>query len=549
MSCVVKVSDRYLILPVRNGARERTLHLLRNDQIVRYFSIALALDEEPDWLAFCDLEEFAGRELRVTVDGQDAPEDVMRLLELSDEPKGLQGVYEEPLRPQFHFSARRGWVNDPIGLFHCDGVYHLCFQHNPFATNAGSPHWGRAVSSDLVHWNELPVLLYPDGLGAPASGSAVVDHENTSGLGVQGEPPILLFYTAEPGAAPDVREWSQCITYSVDGGKTFQKYARNPVVREIAGGNRDPVVVRHEPSNQWIMALFLSTRREGDNGLGVFGLLGSKDLLHWRRLSEIDLHESFECPEFFELPLDGDESNKKWVFFAANGRYLVGEFDGETFHSQTELLPSYNRDWTHHKRNRGAYAAQTFSNAPAGRRIMIAWLFSDIPAKRFNQAMTFPVDLTLRTIAGVPRLCAQPVPEIEMLYRKTHTFQDTDVPAENLLRNITGDLFDISVVFVPQTHALVKLTVRGVEIFYDSDARTLRFDNKDYSLDPTDGAIDLRILVDRTSVEIFAEGGTLWVPRGIIPHPQAKSLALADLWNRPTRIARLTVHELSSIWS
>ena len=169
MSGDVEVSDRYLILPVRNGARERMVHLLRDDEIVRYFSIALALDEEPDWFAFCDIEEFAGQKLRVTVDGQAASEDLMRLLELSDEPRGLEGVYAEPLRPQFHFSARRGWVNDPIGLFHYDGVYHLCFQHNPFATNAGSPHWGHAVSSDLVHWKELPVVLYPDRMGAPGS--------------------------------------------------------------------------------------------------------------------------------------------------------------------------------------------------------------------------------------------------------------------------------------------------------------------------------------------------------------------------------------------
>ena len=439
-------------------------------------------------------------------------------------------------------------MNDPNGLFFFDGTYHLFFQHNPFALKPGSPHWGHATSTDLVHWEELPVLLYSDGTGWPASGSAVVDHDNTSGLGENGVPPILLFYTAEPGDAPDVDAWTQCITYSVDGGKTFQKYAGNPVVAQINGGNRDPLVVRHAPSNQWIMAFFLKVRQEGEKKFGVFALLASKDLLHWRRLPDVACRESFECPEFFDLPLDGDASNRKWVFMAANGRYQVGDFDGETFLPETDLLPSYTPDWTHHKRNRGAYAAQTFSNAPNDRRIMIAWFFADIPARQFNQAMTFPVDLTLRTIDGVPRLCAQPVPEIESLYQETHTFQDIDVPSDNLLRDITGNLFDIRIVFVPKTHALLKLTVRGVELFYDSDARTLRFDNKDYPLEPTDGAVDLRLLVDRTSVELFADNGSLWVPRGILLHPEATSLALADLWNGPTRIVSLFVNGLASIW-
>ena len=548
MTSAMEISDRYLTLPVRNGAPERMVHLLRGDEVVRYFSIALAFNEEPDWFAFCDLEEFAGETLRVRVDGEEVQNEVMSLLELSGEPKGLEGIYGEELRPQFHFSARRGHLCDPDGLFYYNGVYHLFFQHNPFGLSHGA-HWGHAVSSDLVHWKELTSVLYPDRMGLIYSGSAVVDHENTSGLGKDGRPPIVLFYTAAGDRAPTPAGYTQCIAYSIYGGESFRKYSGNPVVEELTSKNRDPKVVWHEPSKQWTMVLFRGVRSEKDEEkAGLFTFLGSNNLLQWRHLSQIEMEWSAECPELFELPLDGDPSNTKWVLQGANGRYFAGDFDGERFLPETGLLPLHTHDWTHCKKDRTAYAAQTFTNAPDGRRIMIAWLFSSIPAKNFNMAMTFPVELSLRTVASAPHVCAEPIREIEALYRTTHDFRDITPTSENIFRHIDAELFDVSITFTPQPRALVKLSVRGVDIHYDAHARMLHFDNKAYPLEPTDGAIDLRVLVDRTSVEVFANSGILWIARGIFPHPSARSLSLADLWAAPTRVARLTVHELASIW-
>src|SRR5579862_8521931 len=219
----------------------------------------------------------------------------------------LTPFYSEPSRPQFHFTAKRGWLNDPNGLVYFNGQYHLFFQHNPFEPEWGNMTWGHAVSKDLVRWTQLDDAIEPDKLGTIFSGSAVIDEQNTSGLGANGQAPLVCIYTAAGGTnkASIGKPYTQCLAYSLDG-VTFTKYPGNPVLPHQIVNNRDPKVIWYAPTKQWLMALYLDGH--------TYGFFGSPDLKSWSKLSEIEVANAAECPDFFELPLDGNGGQKKWVF-------------------------------------------------------------------------------------------------------------------------------------------------------------------------------------------------------------------------------------------
>ena len=258
------IEKRYLNLPVGSGAAVRKVTVLVDGRAERRFDIRLA-DAAPDWWAFLDVGPWRGKTVTLRVDK--LPEDSAALgaIEQGDAIKGADDLYRERLRPQFHFSSRRGWNNDPNGLVFYRGEYHLFYQHNPYGWEWGNMHWGHAVSRDLVHWQELGDVLAPDDLGPMFSGSAVVDWKNTSGFGKDGQPPLVLLYTAS--GRPTV----QCLAFSTDG-RTFTKYAGNPIVPQITAGNRDPKVIWHEPTRRWVMVLYVGlpdptqARREGPPG-------------------------------------------------------------------------------------------------------------------------------------------------------------------------------------------------------------------------------------------------------------------------------------------
>ena len=234
-------------------------------------------------------------------------------------------LYEEKYRPQFHFTAKRGWDNDPNGLVFYKGEYHLFFQHNPFGNQWGNMTWGHAVSPDLVHWTQLRNAIEPDRMGTIFSGSAVVDWENTASFQTGPEETLVAIYTAAGGTSPESKgqPFTQCIACSNDRGRTFTKYRANPVVPHMVGDNRDPKVVWHVPTRKWIMTLYLS----GND----YRFLASPDLKTWAKLHDITVPGCAECPDFFEMTVDGEPGVTKWVWTAANDKYLVGMFDGERF--------------------------------------------------------------------------------------------------------------------------------------------------------------------------------------------------------------------------
>jgi sucrose-6-phosphate hydrolase SacC (GH32 family) len=439
-------------------------------------------------------------------------------------------LYNETYRPQFHFSPRKNWTNDPNGLVFYKGEYHLFFQHNPTGINWGNMTWGHAVSRDLVHWEQLANAIEPDKLGTIFSGSAVVDWNNTAGFQTADEKVLVAIYTS--AGTP----FTQSIAYSNDRGRTWTKYEKNPVLPHIVGGNRDPKVVWYAPDKKWIMALY----KDGD----VYAFFSSPDLKTWTHLHDLKVPGCGECPDFFEMPVDGDKNNKKWVFTAANGRYLVGSFDGRKFTPDAvkEPLPA---DW-----GRNYYAVQTYSDIPEadGRRIQIAWMNGgQYPQMPFNQQMSFPCEMTLRTFPEGLRICRMPVREIETIRDKEHAFTGLVLKeGDNPLNVVSGELFDISAEFELGDAPEFGLRARGETVRYLVKDKKL-IGLGEATLEPVGGRIRLRLLLDRSSLEVYGNDGKVAMTSCFLPRSKNRSLE-AYAKGGSVRIVSLNVYTLRSAW-
>lgn len=533
----IAATHRWLVFPVKNGAAKRGVTVSGVDgKTLRHFEIELAdAAEAPDWWAPLDVSAWRGATLRVAVDQLPQDSRALDRIASSDRVPGSENLYREPLRPQFHFSAQRGWLNDPNGLAFYNGEYHLFFQHSPFSWGDAAKHWGQAVSRDLVHWTEVGEALYPDELGAMWSGSAVVDGKNTSGFGKNNKSPLVLIYTA--AGSPFV----QCVAYSTDG-RTFTKFAGNPVVNNVTGGNRDPKVFWHAPTKCWVQALYVEKERRH-----TVHFFTSPNLREWTLASITEgtpgTNFLYECPDIFELPLDGDATRKKWVLTAANSDYAVGTFDGKRFTAETPALPGH--------RGRGFYAAQTFSDEPKGRRVQIGWFQTETREMPFNQSLSLPLELRLVSTPGGPRLTWTPVKELESLRARSHTrgaFALSENDA-NPLASVRGELFEIRAEFAPGDAAQVAFNVRGVPVVFDAGTQEVIVNGHRAPAPlPQDGKQRLAIFVDRTGLEVFAGDGLTFVPMPINLKPDQQSLAVSVTGGSAVQFSRLDVHELRSAW-
>ncbi len=523
-----QIEKRYLHLPIKDGPTRKVTALVDGRVVVRN-DIGLA-DGEPDWWAWMDVSAWRGQTLTLQVDKLPEDSAALAAIEQSDSLRGAEDLYREPLRGQFHFSSRRGWNNDPNGLVFFRGEYHLFYQHNPYGWNWGNMHWGHAVSRDLVHWQELRDELLPDELGPMFSGSAVVDWDNTSGLGQAGQPPVMLFYTAAGNPT------TQCLASSTDG-RTFTKYSGNPIVKQITGGNRDPKVIWHAPSKQWVMTLYVEL-----SGKHTIHFLTSPNLKDWTVISQTE--GFFECPDFFELAVDGDSTQRKWVLTAASSEYMVGTFDGARFTPETPKLPGH--------RGRGFYAAQTFSDIPPedGRRIQIGWFQTATPGMPFNQSMTIPLELKLAGTADGPRLTWTPVKELAALRAKSHHLGPTTLaPGQaNPLARVAAELVEVRAEFAPGEAREVAFTVRGAAIVYNAQKQELAVNGHVAPAPLCDGKQRLVVYCDRTGLEVFASGGLTYVPLPFQPKPDDVQLDL-QATGGSVQLMSLEVHELKSAWS
>ena len=428
------------------------------------------------------------------------------------------------MRPQFHFSAKRGWLNDPNGLVYYNGEYHLFFQHNPYGWGWGNMHWGHATSRDLVHWQEHGDVLYPDDLGPMFSGSAVVDWHNTSGFGKDGKPPLVLIYTAAGNPT------TQCLAHSTDG-RNFTKFSGNPVLKQITGGNRDPKVFWHAPSKKWVMVLYVELEK-----VHTVHFFTSPNLRDWTLASVTKggadgSNYLAECPDFFELPIDGDVSPRKWVLSAANSQYSIGTFDGQTFTAETAELTDV--------RGLGFYAAQTYSDVPDGRRIQIGWCQAPSPGMPFNQLMSLPTELTLGTTPAGIRLHRTPVKELESL-------RDGPNQADSLA-NFRAELIELRAEFEPGDAEAIEFNVCGATIVYDVKKQEIVVNGHRAPAPLVDGKQRITAFVDRTVVEVFASEGLTYVPLPFIPKQDDQSVSL-NVQGGKAKMTSLQVYKLKSIW-
>ncbi|MGV3483049.1 MAG: GH32 C-terminal domain-containing protein [Planctomycetaceae bacterium] len=532
----IQVDKRYLHLPIKNDATKRKVTMLVDGRVQVVNDIELA-DSDPDWWAFVDVSQWKGKTITLVVD--QLPEDSLALqsIEQADTVKDAEALYREPLRGQFHFSSQRGWNNDPNGLVYYNGEYHLFYQHNPYGWGWGNMHWGHAVSADLVHWQELGDTLAPDELGPMFSGSAVVDWNNTSGLGKDGIAPLVLLYTA--AGNPTV----QCLAWSLDG-RHFTKYSGNPILPEITAGNRDPKVIWHQPTGKWVMVLYVTMPEKKH----TVHFLTSDNLRDWTPASVIEGGIDadkflYECPDFFPLAVDGDASNVQWVLSGADSNYAIGDFDGITFTPRSTRLTGHS--------GKGFYAAQTFSDIPAkdGRRIQVGWFQTATAGMPFNQSMSVPLELRLTATEQGPRLTMNPVEELQALRSRSHRLgaMEIDPVRDNPLAGLSAELIELDARFEPGATTQVEFGVRGAIIRYDAATQQLSVNGHQVPAPLRGKSQRVQVFCDRTGLEVFAGDGLTYVPMPFQPKAEDRSLSVR-VEGAPARFRSLDVHELRSAW-
>lgn len=558
----VEEAMRYLLLPVQDDAPEAKLCVVENNrQATVIINVRLAR-ERVDYYVPLDLEAFVGRNVKIDVQGMPQGSLCWEKMSLSDT---FDTANTEKFRPAYHHTPAYGWMNDPNGMFYKDGVYHLYFQHNPYGSTWGNMNWGHSYSTDLVHWTYAGDAITPDAWGTVFSGSAVVDKDNSVGFGRNA---IVAFYTsAKPTPWGDAQ--MQSIAYSTDDGKTFEKYPGNPVITSTEKDFRDPHVFRHEATGRWIMILAAGQEMR---------IYSSANLKDWTYESsfgkEYGSHAGvWECPDLFELPVEGT-SEKKWVlvcninpggpFGGSATQYFTGTFDGHKFTCDTK--PEVTK-WMDYGKDH--YAAVSFDNAPDGRRVMIAWMSNwqyanQVPTVQFRSANAIARDVYLFRDKGVDYVGSRPVAEMTALrgdavVSKKATLGELSV--KKMFKTPSG-AYEIDLAMAPQDGATVKLMLSNqkgeyVTVVYDGNMGTLSFDRRQggdnkfselfpaVTTAPVHGKLtSLRVFVDKSSVEVFGNDGRAVMTNLVFPSEPYNSLTLGS--DKKTAVSSLKVYPLTN---
>jgi len=451
-------------------------------------------------------------------------------------PEDTDVNYDENFRGQYHFSPKTGWMNDINGLVYQDGKYHMIYQWGEQVR-----HGGYATSTDLLHWKDEGIALIPLKSNLPQtairnaacnevfSGSAVVVSGDIAQkiTGTKKEAIVAIYTGTGVGT---------CLSWSVDSGKTWHDYKKNPVANITKGADpRDPRVFFHKPSNKWIMAIY-------ENGTTFYG---STDLINWKFLSNIGF--GFECPDIFELPLDGDKNNMKWVLMDANGSYLVGNFDGINFKSdagQKQQIMTLGNDF---------YAAQSFASGTLpnndDRIIQLAWMDhwnGGLGESVWKRNATFPVSVGLVTYDGQMRISRNPIKEISSLYSNEKKWESQTINSgSNLLADVKSKQFEIVAEFDLTNTSASKFgfKIANKTIAYHVKSNVLL----DEELKPdASNKIKVRILVDWGQLEVFANNGVFSYSEQFAFSPENKDISLFS--DGSVKLVSMEFHEISRIW-
>jgi fructan beta-fructosidase len=546
---------RYLVFPSGRG-RTGPTRLSIDVEGKPYLSVAdtLITATEPDHWRFIDLKLMQGKNLSVKIEGPGAA--AIDLVRTSDTIPGKAPVYREPGRAQVHFSPLRGSFNDPSGMIYYQGVWHSYFANKSFNNDNGNLNsfWGHAISTDLVHWEEQPLFLPAvDGHYSFWTGGAAVDVENTTGLGKPGKPAIV--YSANNGAwGPS--PFTQCVFVSTDGGITARwnpEMMYKPLPKEDGrrgGGTRDPMIFWYAPEKKWVMVVF----NEPPGGRWSFFFFESRDLKNWTETSVLE--NMLECPNLFQLPVDGNKAEMRWVIWGSPTEYLIGKFNGKAF------VPDDNRRLRAHF---GQYSAsQVFANAPANRTVQVGWAHCGGSDGAFCWMAAFPLELNLRTTPEGLRLFADFIPELAKLRKRGSSKQkDVVVKAGTPLR--VGDISQpVEIIAELDPGSASQLTFTGPElnIHWNTQNRELKVteegrpegDTYGYGPDGTqarlisqNGRATLHILLDIPSVEVVTGSGDYIIKARDYRKLGEKSPMEIRAEGGDVKFSRLEVYPLKSI--
>lgn len=557
-------SGRYILLPVQETNDDASVSILVDGKPDRTINVRLA-KTKVDYTVPFDLSPYKGRNVvlnittsqnRATV--REAKKDACwNNMSVTD---SFPAANREKFRPAFHHTPVYGWMNDPNGMFYKDGVWHLYYQWNPYGSKWQNMTWGHSSSTDLINWQHHPAAIEPDGLGTVFSGSCAIDKDDTAGFGSDA---VIALYTS--AAASQV----QSLAHSNDNGNTFEIYPGNPVIT-LESEARDPNMFWNEATGEWNLVLAHALEHE----MLVFT---SPDMKQWTLQSAFGKGLGaqdgvWECPDLFELAVDGSDQ-KKWVlicninpggpFGGSATQYFIGEFDGKTFTPDRDADGNVPTKWMDYGKDH--YATVSWSNAPDNRRTVIGWMSNwqyaaEVPTMQYRSANTLPREIGLfRASDGEIYTSCTPSPEIGALRGnasvKKRSFTAGKKSRTFALPEANGGICEITLEITPKKGVPVNLTLANeagnkVEMVYNPAESTFSFDRyqsgqTDFSQDfpaittaPafTDGGnLRLRIFIDRSSIEVFEQNGRFAMTNLVFPESPYTTLSV----NAPAGNARI----------
>lgn len=498
-----EIGKKYLLFPITND--ETTLYrmiIYADKRPIHEVDINLA-NEIVDWWYPLDTSEYQDNEIVIVVD--DLPKKVEGFSKIYVTDEYIENIYDEQLRPQLRFSQQYGWCNDPNGLVYHNNEYHLFYQSNPFGNICENQYWGHAISTDLVHWKQLPLALYPRVMasGHCFSGSANVNNETM----------IIAFTDTNKG---------ECLAFSTDNGRSWDcKYT--PIIKHVG---RDPKLIRYQ--DHWTIVVY-EQMSDGDK----FGFYNSDDLNKWNFTGYLDNFR--ECVEMFELCIDHDNNNKKWVIFGFDSMYMIGNFNGEIF------VPEHKNKYKLHY---GLFqASQCFSLAPNNRVIQIGWIPIDMPNMKFNQAFSLPIELSLKTTKNGVRLHGEPIKELDMLRNECFRITEQILCNDSIVIPTSGQLFDIVIEIEFGDAEIVELLFGDNIVQYNNKTREL-----DGIVAPLNNEIlNLRIIIDRPMYELCFDHGLIYNTKQNNTTGGFQIIKLSVI-NGKVIIKHFIVYKMNSIW-